>query len=1114
MKRYINIWLIANAVLTLNAQQYEDQSRSLNFGENYVKTTTMLDASANQSVTTIQFFDGLGRPSELVEGGISTGGRYLHSYQLYDNVGREYIRLLPAVGSTSNSPKGFLWCCNTCQQNYNDTGYFSQTTYDALGRSTFISTPGQNWAGKGKAIEYVTNGNNEVKRYRVNNSVPALNGRYPAGSLTGERVIDEDGIAITTYKDLTGRIVMERRGDNDDTYFVYDAKGLLCFILQPMYQDSPVAGYRFRYANDAQGRCTSKTLPGCSAIKYWYDGANRIIAKREPLRGARLCTHRYYYDGLGRLVVQGRTVHIPQNANTPIITSRTPAAGTAEIGHTGYYVDAARIPQDLQLEIVNYYDDYAFLSSGIFTDSIPSGNFQASSPVCASTLKTGDITATSDGHLLARVYYYDERGRVADTRENLLGGEFLRTTTSYSFTDKPLTVQKDLSSGADISPIIESYTYDTQTDQLKYHDISYNSIQHRISAYTYNDLGRLTKEMAANEIYEIERDYNIHGWLTSINAKKSNNHQTAFLQDLYYETGSGQPCYNGNISSMRWKMGYDDYGHGYKFVYDQRNRLTQANNTFFDMSDYPICNSERVTYNRNSSPIGLKRYGCSTGQVLDSLLYTYDGNRLKKIIDVSSHTISNGMFEFVNGTDVQAEYLYYGLGDLKHDVNKGIASIKYDYLGHPIRIQFTNGNLIEYVYAADGRKLRTKHSTAVEGLTVPLDGTLELTAAQVMARDSIEHAGNIRYNWQHFYTFYNALHLDYSFDGGYLSIFPSTGGEPSGSGPIVVQYGHNCHYYIRDHQGNNRLVVDGNGNEEQKNEYYPYGGPWGDASTNQGFQPFKYNGKELDRMHGLDWYDYGARRYDPAYCMFTQMDPLCEDTPHLNPYVYCAGNPVNYVDPDGRHVRVTRNEDGSYKVVEGGIVDGDLNIYDVTDGWENRVSIGEALTQYSFFDDNEKPSVGSVIDLNDQSGQEFWDNFNTWAPIMPIAYYAFNALPGNKYDFKQKDKSKHKDIDASKYNHRGMKVNFNGSEFIASARDVGNYAAGYYAGLIGLTWQESRLGFDALETIHRLSLRTEGMPSQSAQSLGYLNGSCQSHPIRRIITNYWRNRFLQRIIAP
>lgn len=36
--------------------------------------------------------------------------------------------------------------------------------------------------------------------------------------------------------------------------------------------------------------------------------------------------------------------------------------------------------------------------------------------------------------------------------------------------------------------------------------------------------------------------------------------------------------------------------------------------------------------------------------------------------------------------------------------------------------------------------------------------------------------------------------------------------------------------------------------------------------------------------------------------MFTQMDPLCEQYPHLSPYVYCTGNPVNYVDPDGNSI--------------------------------------------------------------------------------------------------------------------------------------------------------------------------------------------------------------------
>ena len=44
----------------------------------------------------------------------------------------------------------------------------------------------------------------------------------------------------------------------------------------------------------------------------------------------------------------------------------------------------------------------------------------------------------------------------------------------------------------------------------------------------------------------------------------------------------------------------------------------------------------------------------------------------------------------------------------------------------------------------------------------------------------------------------------------------------------------------------------------------------------ENLQRYKYNGKELDRMHGLNLYDYHARQYDGAGVRFTTMDPLCE----------------------------------------------------------------------------------------------------------------------------------------------------------------------------------------------------------------------------------------------
>ena len=55
----------------------------------------------------------------------------------------------------------------------------------------------------------------------------------------------------------------------------------------------------------------------------------------------------------------------------------------------------------------------------------------------------------------------------------------------------------------------------------------------------------------------------------------------------------------------------------------------------------------------------------------------------------------------------------------------------------------------------------------------------------------------------------------------------------------------------------------------------------------------------MDRMYGLDWLDYGARMDNPAIGLWTQMDPLAEKYYNVSPYVYCGGNPVNRIDPDG-----------------------------------------------------------------------------------------------------------------------------------------------------------------------------------------------------------------------
>lgn len=103
------------------------------------------------------------------------------------------------------------------------------------------------------------------------------------------------------------------------------------------------------------------------------------------------------------------------------------------------------------------------------------------------------------------------------------------------------------------------------------------------------------------------------------------------------------------------------------------------------------------------------------------------------------------------------------------------------------------------------------------------------------------------------------------------------------------------HYYLKDHQGNNRVVINQDGAVEETNHDYPFGGIF--ASTN--IQPYKYNGKEYDTKKGLNWYDYGAKHYDPVLGRFMTNDRFAEKYHSMSPYQYGANNPANNIDVNG-----------------------------------------------------------------------------------------------------------------------------------------------------------------------------------------------------------------------
>ena len=81
-------------------------------------------------------------------------------------------------------------------------------------------------------------------------------------------------------------------------------------------------------------------------------------------------------------------------------------------------------------------------------------------------------------------------------------------------------------------------------------------------------------------------------------------------------------------------------------------------------------------------------------------------------------------------------------------------------------------------------------------------------------------------------------------------------------------------------------------------EYLPSGVTYN--HLNYSMQPYRFCGKEEVTLHGFDMYDSQARWQYPLIPRFSTMDPLAVNYYHLSPYAYCAGDPVNLMDPDGR----------------------------------------------------------------------------------------------------------------------------------------------------------------------------------------------------------------------
>lgn len=466
-----------------------------------------------------------------------------------------------------------------------------------------------------------------------------------------------------------------------------------------------------------------------------------------------------------------------------------------------------------------FYDDYSYsgkLDALVSDLGKPSagGNPYAEVPTAVSSRTRGLVTGTTKRVLgtndqwLTTSIYYDDKGRVIQTVSSNHGGGKDISSNLYDFNGKLLSNylrHTNLRSGSPSGMrVLTMHRYDVTgkllTTKKRLNDLA--STDKLISQSSYDDLGqtkekRLGVTSASEQLEKLSYEYNIRGWLKSINKAFVNTSGSTgnwFGQDLSYDFGFETNQYNGNIAGVKWKSISDGVARAYGFAYDKANRLLSAD---FNQLNTPSATDwtkntvdfsvHNLAYDVNGNILRMKQMGLKSAvpATIDQMRYEYytGTNRLRFVRD-STNDVSSTLGDFKeptanNTTNLNApatdfDYTYDVNGNLMSDKNKDIASISYNHLNLPQMITITGKGTIAYQYDAAGIKLK---KTVTDNTVSP---------AKVTTTDYI---GGFIYEQ-------DSLRLLAHEEGRIRTVYQA--GEP-----LTYEYD----YFIKDHLGNVRMVL-------------------------------------------------------------------------------------------------------------------------------------------------------------------------------------------------------------------------------------------------------------------------------------------------------------------
>lgn len=814
---------------------------------NRIESTDYTTASPipSSGIREVSYYDGLGRTIQTVAVQAATLDRDLVTPVVPDFLDREDVRVyLPYPATTSSSNMGtYRSDAVSAQQTHYGSNIraFTENTYEMSSRGRVVSSslPGftetTNTSTQGSATNTVLRIN-----YNAGTNTISVSGYYDANRFTVTVIEGPDGSRQEIYNDeldtpALERVKLDASGTYAETYYVRDALGRPVCVIPP--------------AESVKLSSGTSNYSASNCYAYSYDGRDRIVSRQLPGSAAEALT--YTQADLPAT----RTRRVADGSSVDEVYTITYDTFNRPVQETYQYGSNSAVT------LAEYwYDGYL---SGMPTFSAESG-YVSASDLRTRGLKTAERvlllpastapSALSPSNATAREYrafYYDTKGRVCQiARFNVLGGTD-RISSGYGFAGNLLNERQRIQPGSGQSyyTLDRYYSYDSHL-RLQSVCASLNGGTSAQQTLSYDDLQRVNAISRSSGCSEsTQLSYTLQGWLSS-------SISTSWEETLYYASPA-----HGATDIMPGKAGlvteWSQQQNGtasngattketFAFSYDKAGRLLNSERYLGTSSSSDNCITEKsIGYDRSGNLTSLVRYD-SGGSVAETLSYSYSGpKRTTWSYDAHANVTS----------DPQAGLsLAWNVRDLPRTLSSSSASTQRDYLADGVLAQIYDGTNTR-LYLGDMVFNKSSNGTV-----------------------SLESAG-----WE----------------GGRL--LAGTGADKT-------------LYYVTDHVGSIRVVKDGAGNVRQRFDYYPYGAVsrvWTSSSTTDNSEKrYRFEGKEIagsaltdlagvGTAPGAPYFDFGARLYAPRTATWLSPDPLAERYYGHSPYLFCAANPVRFVDPTG-----------------------------------------------------------------------------------------------------------------------------------------------------------------------------------------------------------------------